>query len=137
MNNITKIGFTGTSSGMNEIQKIGVSELLITYQPKIVYHGMCIGADEDFHNLVRELLPNCKIIGLPGKFASGKENDKKSNITVDELREEDTHFSRNRKIVNSTELLIACPYSDEEVGGTWYTINYALKNKRKVEIIKR
>jgi hypothetical protein len=40
-----------------------------------------------------------------------------------------THFARNRDIVDAVQFLIAAPYNnwEENVGGTWYTINYARK----------
>jgi len=46
-----------------------------------------------------------------------------------EIRNPFTHFARNRNIVDSSDLLIATPFNDldRKKGGTWYTINYALK----------
>ena len=61
----------------------------------------------------------------------------RSTCEPDITHEEDTHFSRNRKIVNMCNVLIACPYNEDNKGGTWYTINYADKQKKNLIIVHR
>ncbi len=101
-----------------------------------VHHGMCIGADQDFHNFILEF--GGKIIGHPGygKY-DGDMRPNRAEVTVDELREELPYFERNRNIVDECDILLACPYDNIEKGGTWYTINYAKKAGKKVIIFER
>jgi hypothetical protein len=40
-------------------------------------------------------------------------------------------FARNRDIVDETDILIAIPATKKKTGGTWYTINYSRKQKKR------
>ena len=55
----------------------------------------------------------------------------------DETRKQKDYLDRNHDIVDETELLIACPKEPEEItrSGTWATIRYARKKKKKLRII--
>jgi hypothetical protein len=46
------LGFTGTKAGMTKEQQKTVMWLLKEFEPINVHHGCCIGADEEFHDLV-------------------------------------------------------------------------------------
>lgn len=55
------VGFTGTREGMSPEQKRVTREIisqLITTSVHTAVHGDCIGADTDFHHIIREILPN-------------------------------------------------------------------------------
>jgi hypothetical protein len=131
------IGFTGTRLGMNETQKKHVTNTLIELKPSEVHHVMCKGADIDFHNLVRKFLPDCKIHGHPGYSAKNKSNET-VHVEVDVLHKKDIYFSRNRTIVNVSNLLIGTPYTEKHTsGGTWYTIDYADRKGSSLIIINR
>jgi len=63
----TKIcyGFTGTRNGLNNKQKEEIKRILendnnnnLTIE---VYHGDCVGADADFHDICRNVSANIKI----------------------------------------------------------------------------
>jgi len=123
-----KYGFTGTSKGMNKIQYNNIKSLLqkdLSNNLQIeVHHGDCIGADTDFHNICRELSDNIKIIIHPPS------NDKKRSFCKsDDIRPEKEYLTRNKDIVNETNILIACPESAVEQlrSGTWSTVRYARK----------
>lgn len=60
------VGFSGTRFGMTDYQKRNVKELLLELLPEEVHHGDCVGADSEFHDIVREVLPNCRIVIRPG-----------------------------------------------------------------------
>lgn len=55
-----KLGFTGTRHGMDSLQNSKVHELVqeaielseARGEPFEVHHGDCVGADEEFHNIV-------------------------------------------------------------------------------------
>lgn len=124
-----KIGFTGTRFGLNERTKKSIKDLLISLNATEVYHGMCVGADEDFHHICKEL--GLKINGLPGVSVKDPHNlDYRAELEVDNLYPTMTHFQRNRVIVDSCDLLIACPLCGAITGGTMYTFQYAVKKNK-------
>jgi hypothetical protein len=57
-----------------ELQMCDISE---------AHHADCIGADSEFHNLIRQLFPQAKIVGHPGfhEFDS-----RRANNACDEVR---------------------------------------------------
>lgn len=128
------VGFTGTRRGMTEQQRTVVSgALALLGDVKLVaHHGACLGADEDFHKLVREQIPTARIVAHP------PENEKlmcrDSVEDADEVREAKDYKARDRDIVNESMLLIGTPGEDDEsrnpCSGTWYTIRYARKIPR-------
>lgn len=130
------IGITGTRKGLNDSQKRDLIKTLKILKPTIFIHGMCKGVDTEAHYIVREILPDCKIIGYPGvSFVTG-ENYDHIESDVDERKVEQTFLKRNRDIVNDCDFLIGCPYSKSpQISGTFYTINYAKNNKKNVLVI--
>lgn len=127
------IGFSGTRHGMNDVQR-ALFEGLIK-EPTEFHHGSCRGSDIQAARIVRSLFRNhIPIICHPGPDGDGNRED--SGVD-DEKRPPRSHLARNRDIVNACDLLIACPFENEEQarGGTWYTINFAKKTGKKVTII--
>jgi hypothetical protein len=98
---------------------------LTSVQPTHAHHGLCIGGDYQFHNLVRKLFPQCIIIGHPPL------NDTKTakGIVCDILRKPKRYLDRNHDIVDECHKFVATPKEYNEVlrSGTWSTIRYALK----------
>lgn len=128
-----KIGFTATREGISIYQKQELARLVKLLQPSEVHHGLCQGGDAEFHDLVRALLPNCKIVGHPPTIKT---------VYVyrycDEMRRPKSYLDRNKGIVDETNVLIGCPLGKEILrSGTWSTIRYAKKLERKVYIIPR
>lgn len=118
-----RIGFTGTREGMTELQKASLRKLLIDLRADGLHHGDCLGADAEAHDIALEL-GLCVYIHPPKDethraFCKGA-------CFVDEPA---THFARNRKIVDSTDILIGASIAPHPLpkGGTWYTIDYRLK----------
>jgi hypothetical protein len=128
----TKIGFTGTRSGMTDKQKEAVRLLLkqVPSDPTEFHHGDCVGADAEAHAIAR--MTGLKIIGHPP-------NDSKAqaHCDFDEVRPKAYYLNRNRDIVDETEILIACPaeYSNVLRSGTWSTVRYARIQERPIIII--
>lgn len=129
-----KIGFTGTREGLSEYQRGELIDWLILLQPTEVYHGLCEGGDEEFHDLVRILFPDtCRIIGHPPL-------NKKyySHRVCDEYRKEKDYISRNHDIVDESDALIGCPKGEEVLrSGTWATIRFCKKTGKECIIIER
>lgn len=126
-----KIGFTGTRNGMTLEQTEAFRQLIAELKPTEFHHGDCIGADAEAHDIVREF-PHTKIVihqPVDEKHRAWKKGD--------EFKHPLSHFARNRAIVDETELLIGASISDVPLtsGGTWYTIDYAIKIGRPVRIL--
>jgi hypothetical protein len=128
-----KIGFTGTRHGMTDAQKDSFFKMIGDLKPLYFLHGDCIGADDDAAHLVSLNDPETVIVALPGP----EKEMRAFNQCSDEVRPVKTHFARNRDIVDETDLLIATPQQDahQPKGGTWYTVDYALKKGKRVVMI--
>src|SRR5574343_935929 len=99
-----KIGFTGTQQGMTEEQVNSVAFFLTELQPTEIHHGDCIGADADFHKLVRTICPAAKIIIHP-PINESKRAFCEGNIVLPAKE----YLVRNRDIVDVSEIIIATP----------------------------
>ena len=137
------IGFTGTRNGMTEAQKKRVKFIinnlhyLETDSPNekiVAHHGDCVGADLDFHTIVRN----------HGGFWVKCHPPNKSNLRAyslcDESVKEKGYLTRDRDIVDESEIVIGCPREntepeDDRAGGTWYTIRYAQRTDTVVIVV--
>lgn len=104
-------------------------------------HGMCIGADEDFDQILqtsKQCWPSFKptIVGYPGVTKSGKIYRRSWICKPDVILEERQFLDRNRDIASICDLLWACPKEEEEQlrSGTWATTRYARKLGKPVII---
>ncbi len=125
------LGFSGTRQGMSVQQKNVVKEFLNTLQFDAVAHGDCIGADSEFHDIVENLFMGSKQILI---FPPIKTQYRAYKVG-DGIHKPKSYYERNRNIVDNSICLLATPKSGIVTGGTWYTINYALKRASKVFII--
>lgn len=132
-----KIGFTGTQKGMTAKQQESLKKLFkhILQKRSIseFHHGDCIGADEQAHKIVFSF---CKSIHIhPGTDSRG--NSPKRAFCTGRVYDPAPYLIRNKIIVDSTDLLIACPHqSFEEIrSGTWATVRYALKAHKHLIIV--
>lgn len=117
------IGFTGTRKGLSTMQFQVVVKMLGAYgnTEGTAHHGDCIGADDNFDRLVRTLTGLTPHIHPPTNTAFRAFCPRERAVMYAAKH----YYARNRDIVNACDWLIACPKSDVEEGGTWYTINYA------------
>lgn len=111
--------------------------------------GMALGADLDFAEIVLKLRKHYPVtlecaIPCPDQTLMWNGADKlryesilksadKINL-ISERYTPDCMLKRNRYMVDKNEVLIAV-FNGVERGGTWYTINYAKKNNKQIEII--
>ena len=127
-----KIGFTGSRSGLNDEQRKNIITFLDNNKEKSieVHHGDCVGGDQDFHEIC-EKYDNITIYIHPPKDDKLRAFCKSNNIFVKK-----DYLIRNRDIVNSCSILIACPYTkiEELRSGTWSTVRYARKNNKEIHI---
>lgn len=140
------IGFTGTSMGMTPLQAGSVATILKAFigvvglDNVIAHHGVCIGADKDFHDI-------CVSLEIPLELHPGHPNHQPGDLskradckTGKILRVWPAKFylDRNKDIGNSlTEFLIATPmqYEEQIRGGTWHTIKYVRKLGKPIVIV--
>jgi hypothetical protein len=126
-----KIAFTGSRQGMTPEQKITFSRLLYEVGAQLLIHGDCIGADADAHGLAMEA--GAEVWKRPCNIETQRAFSEGGEIVA---KPEDP-LSRNKKIVDDGEQLIACPASFQEElrSGTWSTIRYAKRNNCMITII--
>ena len=140
-----KISFTGTQSGMKAFQKTELSRLLTELKCAELCNGACIGADEEallisieagikiFHLFPSYIKPKqSSWVGIIG-YTEGRYEKFKDDIQV-KMEKEEAPLIRNKKIVDESSILIACPKEHEHTlrSGTWATIRYAWHKKKKV-----
>lgn len=126
------LGFTGTRRGMSPAQKRVFFETVKLLDVQIFVHGDCIGADADAHEIVREISPDIRIEARPAGDGPNRAYKK-----ADIVHASHAPLSRNKKIVESVEQMIACPGEQSEIlrSGTWSTIRYTKKLLKPLLII--
>ena len=131
-----KYGFTGTRTGLNNTQKDKINKLFeenIKQNKTIeIHHGDCVGADSEIHAICEKIInkyENMKIIIHPPSDKKLRAFCKSSLIC-----DPKPYLKRNKDIIDGTDILIACPYSNEEQlrSGTWSTIRYAKKKNKQI-----
>lgn len=126
-----KIGFTGSRNGMSEEQVEAFKEIIKSKEVEEFHHGMCIGSDNQAHDIVQKA--NIKVVGHPPSFKKFM-----ANCNCDVFMKPYDYLTRNKNIVNDTDILIATPDCKEKVrSGTWSTIRYARKQNKKIYIIHK
>ena len=58
---VSYVGFTGTQRGMTDAQRAAVRQLIRNRAVSFAVHGGCVGADFDFHELVRSCTPQAVV----------------------------------------------------------------------------
>lgn len=93
----------------------------------VAHHGDCVGADDQFHHLVRRFAA-ARIVVHPGPVG-----EMSAHCTGDERLDPMPHMKRNQAIVNASKVMICAPFEDtpQKRGGTWATIAMAQKALRR------
>ena len=122
-----RVGFTGTRKGLTPKQHRELKALLADMAIEL-HHGSCVGADEEAMEICLEL--GIPVVAYPTKH--------RLQFTAHGAREikpmqtgKNPELTRNHKIVDVCDVLIACPKEDAEVlrSGTWACIRYAKRHK--------
>lgn len=133
MQTFIKIGFTGTQQGMTKEQKEFLKYILSktaeVYKYGEFHHGDCIRADAEAHDIAEKYF-EC-VIHPPDIMA------KRAFKKAKQIRTPKPYLYRNRDIVDECNELIATPkeVDEQKRSGTWSTIRYARKMKKRVTII--
>lgn len=126
-----KVGFTGTQEGMTVFQIEKLKDILSGLPDYFEFHhGDCIGSDEQAHQLVSDLTEAKSVIHPPL-------NDSKRAFCVSgDIKLPKAYLDRNHDIVDDTGILIVAPSGSEKVrSGTWATVRYARRKKRRLILI--
>lgn len=127
-----KVGFTGTQHGMTHEQQV---KFVTTFNGLLklqeLHHGDCVGADHQAHR--QAIMCGIRVVIHPPDSVAKRALCR----GYSEIRPPLPYLERNHNIVNETELLIATPGTMIEVprSGTWATVRYARKLRRKIIII--
>lgn len=127
-----RLAFTGSRRGLSARQRRLlplVFEDLDLRRVTEFHHGVCVGADAEAHETMISLLweaglrKGCKVVGHPalgGQTAQWLGD-------FDATLPPSPPLQRNKVIVDSCDVLVACPLTDREIlrSGTWSTVRYA------------
>jgi hypothetical protein len=126
-------GFTGTREGLSAFQRENLFNFLTASRPYGLHHGDCVGADEEAHGIA-SMLSIPVVVHPPSSKKFRAFCGKKKGMLPQPLvswHHCKPYLERNRNIVDSATYLIACPKENQRPqamgGGTWYTVDYALK----------
>jgi hypothetical protein len=127
------VGFTGSRKGINQKQVDKIKAFLIETQASHIHHGDCVGADTSFHEIGGNLNLSISIHPPDKKGLRSFCSPKGDGIS----HQEKPFIKRNHDIVDSCDVLIACPDTSKEKvrSGTWATIRYARKQNKDVFLV--
>lgn len=125
---VRKLGFTGTRHGLSGDQREGLVEYVRKLAPHKAAHGDCVGADAEFHQILREFAPNCEIHIWPSTF-----DKMRAFCEGDVMYEPGRALERDKYIVKFSNYFVGCPPTDFEVqrSGSWATLRMARNRLNK------
>jgi hypothetical protein len=129
------IGFTGTRGNLTAYQISFIVDVLRYQQPEEVHHGDCVGADSLFHALCEASEYVKRIVIHPPTDDKHRAFCKGAKV---QLLDPLSYIARNHAIVDAAEVMLAAPSTDNEElrSGTWATVRYSLKKKRKTMLLQ-
>lgn len=127
------LGFTGTREGFTIPQGQMVQAVLTRMQPKRVVHGGAAGADTEFHDMTRLMLPNTEVVVRPARAGTWA-NLADGMVTVHPPR---LPLDRNVDIVADSDVLVATPkdMAEERRSGTWATVRHARREGKRIVVV--
>jgi hypothetical protein len=120
-----RVSFTGTRYGCTPHQLKELKSWLHYNKASIslAAHGSCMGADVEFHNLVREICGNAVFLAVYPSTASTR----RAVEGADFVDHPAPPLVRNKRIVIAGDFLLVAPRTmNEEVrSGTWHAFRFA------------
>ncbi|MFI5302857.1 MAG: hypothetical protein ACHREM_32610 [Polyangiales bacterium] len=135
--NRTAVGFTGTREGFTAEQRLYfetmIAGLALANRCVEFHHGDCQGADAEAHDIVRALAPDWTIHIHPGPDG----DPHRAGKVGDRYHMAKGHFARNRDIVRASSLVLGVSVAPHRLdrGGTWYTLDFAVKNRVPTKVL--
>ncbi len=129
------VGFTGTAEGLTPGQDHRLFLVLIYYYQirshKVFRHGDCIGSDDQAATWASHI--GYKVWGHPPINEKKRAFNKATKL----WEPAQDYLTRDRTIVDKSEVLVATPSGFEELrrSGTWYTVRYARQVELPLRII--
>lgn len=133
MSKIIKLGFTGTSVGMTEMQEEAVRRFLRSNRSRITRagHGDCVGSDEKFDSMLS--------VYTEVEIFPPEDSKLRAFCDARTIHPEKPYLERNRDIGDWCDELLATPhnhYPKEEIrSGTWSTVRYVRKLGKPIHIV--
>jgi hypothetical protein len=120
---------------MTGAQKERLKGLLNASGCSEAHHGDCVGADEQFHDILTEGLGWTIVIHPSSSDALRAYKGEGEFDTI--ILPPKPPLQRNHDIVDASDLMIACPNEREEIlrSGTWATIRYARERHKPLIVI--
>lgn len=130
---MTRIGFTGTRTGMSDVQREALRRLLLDMQLAEFHHGDCVGADAEAHAVALAL--GVPVVIHPPRGAVLRAFCSGSAQVLRPL----SYAQRNQAIVDAVDVLVVAPRGNvEEIrSGTWATYRYARRQGVKCVVLPR
>ena len=124
-----KVGVTGSQKGWTPAQKVQFQDLIDELRVEEFHHGDCIGVDEQAVAEVRR--EHGEVIHTHPPI-----NSTKRAMCGGHLYAPKEYLDRNHDIVDSVDILIVVPATDEEIirSGTWATYRYAMKGLQNGDV---
>ena len=119
---------------MSQHQKEQFVLKILELSPIEFHHGDCEGADAEAHDIVREFLPDVKIVVYPPLSFR-----RRAMCQRDVTMAPESYITRDYKIVDAVDYMLGAPKTDTEYirSGTWTTIRYARKTGKPNIVLKR
>jgi hypothetical protein len=134
-----KLGFTGTREDITQAQTLWLTHLFNALQIEVLHHGACVGADHAAHLLA--LQRNIPVVVHPPVKTKFLARECLNELPGVQVLPAKPYLVRDRDIVACTDGLAALPKGPEPkglnlegIGGTWYTIQFALRMNKPVMI---
>jgi hypothetical protein len=130
-------GFTGSRYAITDAQLGWLYQELEDNRPNAVHHGACLGADAAVHDACLDLdIPVHVWPPLKTDWLAPQCITAHKLVTVHPAMH---YLPRDREIVHAATVLKGIPRQESEPdtsdwGGTWYTINFALRVCKPVDI---
>lgn len=116
---IGAVGFTGTRHDMSERQRSMVAALIALAGPRLFHHGDCTGADVQAADIANQT--GAHTVAHPPSDARYRGNHRSDTVLPPA-----PYRTRNRAIVESSQLLIAAPLDPDIIrSGTMSTVRMA------------
>lgn len=136
-----RVGFTGTRAGLTaqqllELNRWFSASVIINRLVSEFHHGCCVGADGSLAEIAharREPGMGYLIHAHPSDIPAL--TDEAALASADVTHPVRPPLDRNRDIVDACDLLLACPDGPErQRSGTWATVRYARKKRKRVVV---